>query len=75
MDVTGRMPALLAALLIVAPETVSALNAGDLRIAPLAAAADAHPTPRRSGASLRARSTGWVPITFPLRIDDDGRAG
>ena len=66
LDVTGRMPALLAALLIVAPETISALNAGDLRSAPLLpppTAPDASP----SWKQLRERSTGWVPITFPLQ--------
>jgi hypothetical protein len=69
IDVGGRMPALLAALLIVAPETISALNAGDLRIAPL-------PPPPTSGdaraewKALRANSTGWVPITFPLRHEN-----
>ena len=70
MDTTGRMPALLAALLIVAPKTVSALNAGDLRIAPL----QPPPTPADASpqwASLRANSTGWVPITFPLRTEDE----
>ena len=69
MDVSGRMPALLAALLIVAPETISALNAGELRIAPLLpppTAADASPQWK----SLRANSTGWVPITFPLRHEN-----
>ena len=70
MDTTGRMPALLAALLIVGPETVSALNAGQLRIAPL----EPPPTPPDAApewASLRANSTGWVPITFPLRLEND----
>jgi hypothetical protein len=68
MDVTGRMPALLAALLIVAPEVLTALNAGELSIAPLL------PPPTPADAStqwkdLRANSTGWVPITFPLRTE------
>jgi hypothetical protein len=66
METSGRMPALLAAMLIVAPETLSALNAGTLRIAPLAPAstpADASPEWQR----LRERSTGWIPITLPLR--------
>ena len=70
LDVTGRMPALLAALLIVAPETISALNAGDLRLAPLLpppTAPDASP----SWKQLRERSTGWVPITFPLQLDEE----
>ena len=69
METSGRMPALLAAMLIVAPETISALNAGTLRIAPLAPP----PTPTDASPqwkSLRERSTGWIPITFPLRTVD-----
>lgn len=66
---SGRMVALLAALVIVAPQVVSALHAGDLRLSPL------QPPPTPAGASpewrdLRANSTGWVPITFPLRTVD-----
>jgi hypothetical protein len=68
---SGRMPALLAALLIVAPQTISALHSGELRLAPLA------PPPTSPDASpqwrdLRANSTGWVPITLPLEQSDDG---
>jgi hypothetical protein len=69
METTGRMPALLAAMLIVAPETLSALNSGQLSIAPLApppTSPDASP----EWASLRERSSGWVPITFPLRFEN-----
>ena len=55
----------------VAPETIGALNAGDLRVAPLAPP-PVHPTPRRPWRSLRERSAGWIPITFPLRHDADG---
>ncbi len=69
LDVSGRMPALLAALLIVAPETLGALNAGDLRISPL----EPPPTPDAASPewkSLRANSAGWVPITLPLRTVD-----
>jgi hypothetical protein len=68
-DSGSRMVALLAALLIVAPETLMALNAGDLRIAPL-------PPPPTSPAaspewkSLRANSAGWIPITVPLRREN-----
>jgi hypothetical protein len=70
-DAGSRMAALLAAVLIVAPETITALNVGDLRIAPLP------PPPVQDDASdgwksLRANSAGWVPITFPLRHGDDG---
>ena len=64
---TGRMPALLAALLIVAPETLAALNTGDLRIAPLEPPPTAPDARRRHGRALRENSTGWIPITFPLR--------
>jgi hypothetical protein len=70
-DSGSRMLALLAAVLIVAPETITALNAGDLRISPL----PPPPTPPNASdawKSLRANSTGWVPITFPLRQGDDG---
>lgn len=70
MDATGRMPALLAALLIVAPKTVSALNAGQLRIAPLEPP-PTFPDASPEWASLRANSTGWVPITFPLRTENN----
>jgi hypothetical protein len=71
-DSGSRMLALLAAVLVVAPETISALKARDLRIAPLS------PPPTSPGASpqwasLRANSAGWVPITFPLREGDDGQ--
>jgi hypothetical protein len=68
-DSGSRMVALLAALLIVAPETLMALNAGELQIAPL-------PPPPTSPAaapqwkSLRENSTGWIPITVPLRRDN-----
>ncbi|CAN5259125.1 hypothetical protein BH18ACT12_BH18ACT12_08990 [soil metagenome] len=68
-DSGSRMVALLVALLIVAPETLAALNAGDLEIAPLEpppTTGDASP----EWASLRANSTGWVPITLPLRTDN-----
>ncbi|HSL65062.1 MAG TPA: hypothetical protein VK874_10435, partial [Gaiellaceae bacterium] len=72
-DESSRMLALLVALLIVAPETLAALNAGDLKIAAL----EPPPTPDPPTASpqwkaLRERSSGWIPITLPLSIDDDG---
>lgn len=69
---TGRMPAILLALLLLAPDTVMALRRGTIRIATL------EPPPVDDGAAkawrlLRARSSGWVPITFPLRAQSDGR--
>lgn len=69
LDITGRMPALFVALLVVAPQTIAALGRGDLRIAGL----EAPPVP--SGASpewtqLRERSAGWVAITHPLVVDN-----
>lgn len=67
LDLSGRMPALLAALLVVAPQTISALHSGRLEVAPLEpppTAIDAHPAWQQ----LRANSTGWVPVTFPLRL-------
>ena len=70
LEATGRMPALLAAMLIVAPETISALNAGKLSIAPLSpppTSPDASPEWK----SLRENSTGWVPITVPLRFEQE----
>lgn len=68
---SGRMPALLAALLIVAPQTIKALGSGNVRLAPL------QPPPTSPSAnpgwrSLRANSAGWVPITLPLKQGDDG---
>lgn len=68
-DESSRMVALLAALLIVAPETLAALNTGNLKIAAL------EPPPTSETGSpqwiaLRERSSGWIPITLPLVIDD-----
>jgi Family of unknown function (DUF6603) len=70
-DSGSRMVALLAALLTVAPETIRALNTGDLRIAPLLPPPTA-PNASDQWKSLRANSVGWVPITFPLRRGEDG---
>lgn len=69
LDVTGRMPALLVALLLVAPQTIAALGRGDRRIAGL------DPPPVPPGASpqwqqLRDRSDGWVAITHPVVTRD-----
>ncbi len=69
METSGRMPALLAALLIVAPKTITALRSGDLHIAPLLAPPTS-PSASPQWRDLRANSTGWVPITFPLRTED-----
>jgi hypothetical protein len=72
-DSGSRMVALLAALLIVAPETLMALNAGDLRIAPLLPPPTA-PTASPQWKSLRANSAGWIPITVPLRRENGSLA-
>lgn len=69
-DSGSRMVALLVALLIVAPETIAALNAGDLQIAPLPPPPTA-PDASQEWKDLRASSTGWVPITLPLRSHGD----
>ncbi len=69
-DDSSRMLALLVATLIVAPETLAALNTGDLRIAPLESPPtdETHSSPE--WIALRERSSGWIPITLPLVIDD-----
>ena len=61
---SGTVPALLAAFLVIAPETV-ALRSQGIRVKGLL------PPPVSSGASpswaaLRQRSAGWIPITVPL---------
>jgi hypothetical protein len=68
---TGRAPALLLALLLMAPDTISALRRGQTRIAAL------DPPPVRASAAaqwreLRERSAGWIPVTFPMRTEPDG---
>jgi hypothetical protein len=68
-DSGSRMVALLAAMLIVAPETIMALNAGDLGIAPLLPPPTS-PTASPQWKNLRANSAGWIPITVPLRTED-----
>ena len=68
-DSGSRMVALLAALVTVAPEVIHALNTSAMRVAPLLPPPTA-PTASAQWASLRANSTGWVPVTFPLRHDD-----
>ena len=70
-DESSRMLALLVALLIVAPETLAALNTGDLKIAPLEPPPTG-PTASPGWKALRERSSGWIPITLPLNIDDEG---
>lgn len=68
---TGRLPAMLIALLLLAPATVSAMRRGELRLAPLEPPPVADPL--SPWGQLRANSTGWIPITFPLRRGDGGR--
>jgi hypothetical protein len=61
---SGAVPALLAALLVIAPEAV-ALRSEGLRVEgllPPPVSPDASP----SWAQLRQRSAGWIPITVPL---------
>jgi hypothetical protein len=67
----SRMLALLVALLIVAPETLAALNAGDLKIAPLEPPPTSEASSSPQWKALRKRSAGWIPITLPLSINDD----
>jgi hypothetical protein len=69
---TGRAPAVLLALLLLAPDTVNALRRGELRIAALDPP-PVQPTAAQPWRDLRARSAGWVPITFPLRPGQDLR--
>ena len=71
-DESSRMLALLVATLIVAPETLAALNTGDLKIAPLESPPTAT-TGSPQWRALRERSSGWIPITLPLSIDDQGK--
>ncbi|MGE5691549.1 MAG: DUF6603 domain-containing protein [Pseudomonadota bacterium] len=73
-DESSRMLALLVATLIVAPETLAALNTGDLTIAPLESPPTAT-TGSPQWRALRERSSGWIPITLPLTIDDEGGLG
>ena len=60
---TGRLPAVLVALLIMAPQTVLALARGDLSVAALPAPPTDGPGPWRT---LRERSEGWISITVPV---------
>lgn len=70
-DDSSRMLALLVATLIVAPETLAALNTGDLRIAPLESPPTDETRSSPEWIALRERSSGWIPITLPLIVDDD----
>jgi hypothetical protein len=60
---TGRLPAVLVALLILAPQTIIALVRGDNRVAPLTAPATDEPGPWRT---FRENSEGWISITVPV---------
>ena len=65
---SGRIPALLAALLVAVPQAV-ALRSGDLRVAgldPPPVSPDAHP----AWSQLRQRSDGWIAVTVPLETRD-----
>ena len=69
---SGTVPALLAALLVIAPEAV-ALRSQGVRVKgllPPPVSAEASP----SWKELRERSAGWIPITVPL-VTDDGTPG
>ena len=68
---TGRLPAMLLALLLLAPDTVSAMRRGELRVAALAPPPVADPL--SPWGQLRGNSLAWIPITFPLRAGEDGR--
>ena len=60
---TGRLPAVLMGLLILAPQSVVALARGDLAVAPLPAPPTDAPGPWRT---LRENSEGWISITVPV---------
>ena len=64
------MPALLAALLIVAPQTIARWMPGDLRLAAAACRRRRRPKPSPSGGTCGRDSAGWVPITLPLKHED-----
>lgn len=70
-DVAGRTPAVLLALLLVAPDTIAALGRGNLHIAGL----PAPPAPAGASADwaeLRERTGDWIAVTQAL-VDVDGR--
>lgn len=60
---TGRLPAVLLGLLILAPQTILALARGDLQVAGLPAPPTDAPGEWRT---LRERSEGWISITVPI---------
>jgi hypothetical protein len=60
---TGRLPAVIIALLILAPQTIYALVEGDLKVNGLPAPATQAPGDWRI---FRERSEGWISITVPL---------
>ncbi|ONH60006.1 hypothetical protein CcI49_15005 [Frankia sp. CcI49] len=60
---TGRLPAVIVGLLLLAPQTVLALTRGDLRVAGLSAPPTAQPGPWRV---FREATEGWISITVPI---------
>ncbi|MFC5142933.1 DUF6603 domain-containing protein [Actinomycetospora rhizophila] len=61
-SVSGRVVAVLVALLLLAPQTILALTRGDLRVSGLPVPPTDAPGPWRT---LREKSGGWVSITVP----------
>ena len=60
---TGRLPAVIVALLLLAPQTILALSSGDMKVAGLPAPPTDAPGPWRS---FREASEGWISITVPF---------
>jgi hypothetical protein len=60
---TGRLPAVIVALLLLAPHTIIALARGDIRVAGLPSPPTDAPGPWRT---FREASTDWVSFTVPL---------
>lgn len=70
-DVAGRTPAVVLALLLVAPDTIAALGRGGLHVAGLPAP-PAPPGASAEWAELRARTGDWLAVTHPV-VTVDGR--
>ncbi|MFC7529257.1 DUF6603 domain-containing protein [Actinoplanes sp. GCM10030250] len=60
---TGRMPAVIVALLLMAPQMIIALARGDTRVAGLPAPPTDSPGPWRT---FREASEGWISLTVPI---------